>query len=90
MKAVTQAVAGAETEVSQKLGIKQTSKAEGEGLGGLIAAFFAGLTGIWGIIAVVAVVLIIGAVIFLLSPAGQESTVKLANAGASKIKGPMG
>jgi hypothetical protein len=88
MKAVSQAVAGAETEVATKLGVKQSSKAEGEGLGGLIAAFFAGLTGIWGIIALVVCVAIIGAVIFLLSPAGQESTVKLANAGASKIKGP--
>jgi hypothetical protein len=89
MKGVSQAVAGAETEVAQKLGIKSKSEAEGEGLGGVIGAIFAGLTGIWGIVALVACVLIIGALIFLLSPAGQESTVKLANAGASKIKGPI-
>jgi hypothetical protein len=85
MKAVSQAVAGAETEVSQKLGIKQTSKAETEGLGGVIAAIFAGLTGIWGIIALVVCVLICGALIFLMSPAGQESSIKLSTAAASKI-----
>jgi len=68
--------------------VSQTSTAKSEGFAGLVKAIFDGLTGIWGIIAVVACVLICGALIFLLSPAGQESSVKLANAGASKIKGP--
>jgi type IV secretory pathway VirB2 component (pilin) len=69
--------------------VSQKSKAKSEGLAGLLKAIFDGLTGIWGIIAAVACVLICGALIFLLSPAGQESSVKLANAGASKIKGPF-
>lgn len=90
MKAVSQAVAGAETEVATKLGIKQTSKAEGEGLGAIIAAWFAGIGMIGGIIALVVCVAIGAALYFLLSPAGQAATEKLANAGASKIKGPMG
>ena len=90
MKGVSTAVAGAEADVSQKLGIKSSSESKGSGLEDLIAAWFAGLGMIGGIIALVVCVAIIGAVIFLLSPAGQESTVKLANAGASKIKGPLG
>jgi hypothetical protein len=65
-----------------------TTGMENQGLNDLIDAIFAGLTGIWGIIALVVCVLICGALIFLMSPAGQESSVKLANAGASKIKGP--
>jgi hypothetical protein len=69
--------------------VTQAATAKSEGLAGLLKAIFDGLTGIWGIIAVVACVLICGALIFLMSPAGQESSVKLANAGASKIKGPI-
>lgn len=59
-----------------------------QGLNDLIDSVFKGLTGIWGIVALVVCVIVIGAVIFLMSPAGQEASVKLANAGASKIKGP--
>lgn len=69
--------------------VKQTTDTKTGGLEDVIASIFAGLTGIWGIVALVACVLICGALIFLLSPAGQESTVKIANAGASKIKGPF-
>ena len=65
-----------------------TTGMHNQGLNDLIDSIFKGLTGIWGIIALVVCVLICGALIFLLSPAGQESTVKLSNAGASKIKGP--
>lgn len=67
-----------------------TTGMHNQGLNDLIDSIFKGLTGIWGIIALVVCVIVIGAVIFLMSPAGQESTVKLANAGASKIKGPLG
>jgi len=60
-----------------------------QGLNDLIDSIFKGLTGIWGIIALVVCVAICGLLAFLLSPAGQESSVKLANAGASRVKGPF-
>lgn len=90
MKAVSTTVAGATTEVAQKLGVKQSSTAETEGLGDIISKFFEGLTGIWGIVAAliccVFCSLCIGLVMFLLSPAGQQATTTIANAGADKLK----
>lgn len=65
-----------------------TTGMQNQGLNHLIDSIFKGLTGIWGIVAVVVCVVVLAALAFLLSPAGQESSVKLANAGASKIKGP--
>jgi hypothetical protein len=65
-----------------------TTGMHNQGLNDLVDSIFKGLTGIWGIIALVVCVAICGVLAFLLSPAGQESSVKLANAGASKIKGP--
>ena len=86
--ALTKALASTIAENTVTSDVKQSATQENAGIAEAISAWFAGIGMIGGIIALVVCVAIIGAVIFLLSPAGQESTVKLANAGASKIAGP--
>ena len=86
--ALTKALTDTITENTTSTSVKQSAKQETQGLNDLVDSIFKGLTGIWGIIGCVVCVLILGALAFLLSPAGQEASVKLANAGASKIKGP--
>jgi hypothetical protein len=88
--ALTKALASTITESTVTADVKSTAATTNAGLDDLVTSVFKGLTGIWGIIAAIMVVLIIGAVIFLLSPAGQKASTTLANAGASKIKGPLG
>ena len=85
---VSQAIVSSDLVSSASANAASSTGMQNQGLNDLIDSIFKGLTGIWGIIALVVCVIVIGAVIFLMSPAGQESTVKLANAGASKIKGP--
>lgn len=86
--ALTKALSDTIIENTLDTTVEQTSTQTNAGISELVDAILAGLTGIWGIIALVVCVLICGALIFLMIPAGQESSVKLANAGASKIKGP--
>lgn len=87
--AVTKALSETITENTSDTAVKQSSTQENKGISELVDSVFKGLTGIWGIIALVACVLIIGAVAFLLSPAGQEASVKMANAGAKRMGGPF-
>jgi hypothetical protein len=81
--------------------LSQTSSSSSQGLAGLVDSVLGGIKGIFGvgadaaktIAAIIACIIVValGAVLyFLLSPAGQAATEKLANAGASKIKGPLG
>lgn len=86
---ISRDIASSNLVASASASATQTTSMKNKGLDDLVKAIFDGLTGIWGIIAVVACVLIIGAVIFLLSPAGQEASVTLADAGAKKISGPF-
>lgn len=64
-------------------GVKQTSTQQTQGVNDLVDSIFKGLTGIYGIIALVLCVICCGALIFLLSPAGQQATTTAANAGAA-------
>lgn len=64
----------------------QAQKAEQKGISELVSAIFSGLTTPFIISGVVLLFIIIGAVIFLLSPAGQDATKSLSEAGAEKIK----
>ena len=67
--------------------VSQKAEAKSSGLDDVIAAIFKGLTGIWGIIALVACVLICGALIFLMSPAGQKVSQTAANTAAARYGG---
>lgn len=87
--AITKALSETIAENTTDTTVKQSSTQENKGISELVDSVFKGLTGIWGIIALVACVLIIGAVAFLLSPAGQEASVKMANAGAKRMGGPF-
>jgi hypothetical protein len=86
---LTKALADTIIENTSDTTIKQSATQKNAGVSELVDSIFKGLTGIWGIIALVVCVLICGALIFLLSPAGQESTVKMANAGAKRMGGPF-
>jgi hypothetical protein len=86
---VSNAIVSSDLVATASAAASSSSGMHNQGLNDLVDAVFKGLTGIWGIIALVVCVVIIGALIFLLSPAGQESTVKLANAGAKKMGGPF-
>jgi hypothetical protein len=81
--------------------LSQTSSSSSQGLAGLVDSFANGIKNILGvgadaaktisyIIGCIIVVAIAAALYFLLSPAGQKATTTLAEAGASKIKGPLG
>jgi hypothetical protein len=83
---VTNAIVSSELVATASANASSITGMENQGMNDLIDSIFKGLTGIWGIIALVVCVAICGLLAFLLSPAGQESSVKLANAGASKIK----
>jgi hypothetical protein len=87
--ALTKALASTITESTVTADVKSSAATTNAGLDDLVTSIFKGLTGIWGIIALVVCVAIAAALYFLMSPAGQEASLKLANAGASKIKGPM-
>jgi hypothetical protein len=90
MKGVSQAVAGAETEVAQKLGVKSSAESHGGGLEDVIGAIFAGLTGIWGIVAIVFICICLAVLAFALSPAGQKATTNASGAGANIAKAKYG
>jgi hypothetical protein len=70
-----------------------TQKTENKGLADIVGTFFEGITGPikYALIACVLMicVVIIGLTLFLLSPAGQNSTRTIANAGAKKLGGPF-
>lgn len=70
-----------------------TQKTENKGLADIVGTFFEGITGPikYALIASVLMicVVIIGLTLFLLSPAGQNSTRTIANAGAKKLGGPF-
>lgn len=88
--AITNALSDTIATATTDTAVKQTAKQETQGVNDLVDSVFKGLTGIWGIIACVICVIIIGAVAFLLSPAGQNATRTAANAGASMAKARMG
>jgi hypothetical protein len=85
--ALTKAMTDLITENTTDTTVKQTAKQETQGLNDLVDSVFKGLTGIWGIIALVVCVLICGALIFLMSPAGQNATRTAANTAASRYGG---
>lgn len=68
----------------------QTASQQTQGLNDLVDSIFKGLTSIWGIIALVLCFICCGAVIFLLSPAGQKATTTAANAGANIARARYG
>ena len=83
--AITNALSDTITQNTTDTAVKQTAKQETQGLNDLVDSIFKGLTGIYGIIAVVCCVIICGALMFLMSPAGQGATSKFANAGAARM-----
>jgi hypothetical protein len=83
--AITKALASTIADNTVVADVKQTSTQENAGVSQLVDSVFKGLTGIYGIIACVVCVLILGVLAFLMSPAGQGATSKLANAGAARI-----
>ena len=85
--ALTKALTSVIAENTTDTAVKQTAKQETQGVNDLVDSVFKGLTGIWGIIALVVCVLICGALIFLLSPAGQNATRTAANTAASRYGG---
>jgi hypothetical protein len=78
-------------ELAAEIDAQQTS--ENKGLADIVGTFFEGITGPikYALIACVLMicVVIIGLTLFLLSPAGQNSTRTIANAGAKKLGGPF-
>jgi hypothetical protein len=77
--AITKALASTIADNTVVADVTQTSTQENAGVSELVDSIFKGLTGIWGIIACVICVLICGALAFLLSPAGQNSSRTLAS-----------
>jgi len=77
--AITKALASTIADNTVVADVKQTSTQQNAGVSELVDSVFKGLTGIWGIIACVICVLICGALAFLLSPAGQNSSRTLAS-----------
>lgn len=86
---ISTAIASSNVIAAAASNVSQDSGMHNQGLNDLVDSVFKGLTGIWGIIALVICVIVIGAVAFLLSPAGQKASETLADAGASKISGPL-
>ena len=87
--AITKALTDTIIANTSDTSVQQSATQENAGVSELVDSIFKGLTGIWGIIALVVCVFICGALIFLLSPAGQEGSMKMANAGAKRMGGPF-
>jgi hypothetical protein len=87
--AITKALSNVITDNTTSANVAQTSTQTNAGVSEAISAWFQGVGGIAAIIACVVCVLIVGLVIFLLSPAGQSATTSIADAGASRLKGPL-
>jgi hypothetical protein len=83
--ALTKALTSVIAENTTDTAVKQSAKQETQGLNDLVDSVFKGLTGIWGIIAAILCVICCGALIFMLSPAGQNATRTAANAGAARM-----
>lgn len=66
-----------------------SQKTENKGLADIIGTIFAGMTGPLIASAVVVCIIMVAVTLFLLSPAGQNSTRTMANAGAKKLGGPF-
>jgi len=64
-------------------------KTENKGLADIIGTIFAGLTGPLIAVVVCVCIIMLAVTLFLLSPAGQNSTRTMANAGAKKLGGPF-
>ena len=96
-KLVTKAVMGAltdaliENKTTNKLTATSDSeqKTENKGLADIIGTIFAGLTGPLIAVVVCVCIIMLAVTLFLLSPAGQNSTRTMANAGAKKLGGPF-
>jgi hypothetical protein len=88
--ALTNALSDTIATATTDTAVKQTAKQETQGVNDLVDSVFKGMTGIWAIIAVICCVIICGALIFLMSPAGQDATRTAANAGAGMAKARMG
>lgn len=83
--ALTSAVADNELLSSLSASAGATSTSTGGGFAELVDSIGAAISGPFLYIAIVVVILIIGAVIFLLSPAGQNSSKIMATAAAQRI-----
>ena len=83
--AITKALASTIADNTVVANVTQSSTQANAGVSELVDSIFKGLTGIYGIIAIVCCVLICGALAFLLSPAGQSGSNKLASAGAARM-----
>lgn len=90
VKSITTDLQKLDATNTTSVGVTQASTAKSSGLEDVIASIFQGLTGIWGIIAAILCVICCGALIFLMSPAGQDATRTAANAGASMAKARAG
>ena len=90
LKSVSKDILALDATNTTTTAVTQASEAKSSGIEDVIAAIFKGLTGIWGIIAAILCVICCGALIFLMSPAGQQATVTAANAGASMAKARAG
>lgn len=96
-KLITKAVMGALTDalienkttngLTANSGAEQ--KSENKGIADIIGTIFAGLTGPLIAVVVCVCVIMIAVTAFLLSPAGQNASRGLANAGAKKLGGPF-
>ena len=93
MTSLTDALTENKTTNQLVADLDASQKTENKGLADIIAKFFEGITGPikYALIACVLMicVVIIGLTLFLLSPAGQNSTRTIANAGAKKLGGPF-
>lgn len=93
MASLTDALIENKTTNSLIANLGGSLKTENKGLADIVGTFFEGITGPikYALIACVLMicVVIIGLTVFLLSPAGQNSTRTMANAGAKKLGGPF-
>jgi len=94
--AITKALSNVITDSTTTSNITTSSTLTNQGANDLLDSWFGGIakllgasTGMVAIIACVLCVAIGAALYFLLSPAGQQATTTLADAGASKLKGPI-
>jgi hypothetical protein len=85
---ITKALSNVITENTVTSNVTQSATQTNAGVSEAISAWFKGVSGIMMVIALVVIIIIIGIVVIAMSDAGQSATKTLAEAGASKLKGP--
>lgn len=90
-ESLTSAISDNEMLSKLKAAADAAAKTENKGIADIVGTFFDGMTGWIKYLTIACIIFVcvicLGGTIFLLSPAGQQSTTKLANAGANRLRG---